>query len=115
MARHTRHYSSREALETRIDYVEGKLDAAILDLKEAIQQSEARLKADREESATRLAADREESAARLKADREDFQQRFAEERKEWRSTKRWLYLNFGGVIALIITVLLAIMNGNIPN
>ena len=34
------------------------------------------------------------------ADREEFKLRFAEERKEWQSTKRWLYLNFGGVAAL---------------
>ena len=117
---------------SRADYVESKLDEAIRSLKEAIRESEARHAADRQASEARLAADREVAEKRqqatelrlvnerlaaenrLAADREEFKQRFAEERKEWRSHKRWMYLNFGGLIALIITVVLAIMNGNIP-
>ena len=68
-----------------------------------------------ERSEARLAADREASEARLANDRREFIQRFAEERKEWRSTKRWLYLNFGGVIALIITVAIAIVGFIVTN
>ena len=109
---------------SKVDYVESRLDEAIRSLKEAIKESEARLAADRHATEARLAADRqateiklenERIAAenRLAADREEFRLRFAEERKEWRSTKRWLYLNFGGLIALIITVMFAIMNGTI--
>ena len=103
---------------SRVGFVESRLDEAIQSLKESIERSEARLEADRhatearlaadrEESAARLAADREESAARLSSDREAFERRFAEERKEWRETKRWLYINFGGVIAILITIAIA--------
>ena len=132
---------------SKVDYVESKLDEAIRSLKEAIKDSEARwaverqamevrLAADRQATEARLAADRQAMEARLDADRqateaklenerkaaenrlaadrEEFKLRFAEERKEWRSHKRWMYLNFGGLIALIITVVLAIINGDIP-
>ena len=134
---------------SRVDYVESRLDEAIRSLKEANEKSEARLAADREAMEARLAADRQAMEAKLLADREAMEARlstdreiaesrqqatetrlenehraaesrlaadreeFKEERKEWRSTKRWLYLNFGGVIALIITVVLAILNGYI--
>ena len=115
-------YSNREALEVKVDYVESKLDdtinnfkEAIVSLKKSIEKSEARLEADRQATEARLRADREESAARLAADRDEFNKRFAEERKEWHSHKRWMYLNFGGLIALIVTVVLALMNGSIPN
>ena len=121
-----KHYASREALAVKTDYVESKLDESIRSLKEANAQlerrhAEAMDKLDRRhveamaKSEARLAADREASEARLKADREEFNMRFSEERKEWKSTKRWLYLNFGGVIALIVTVVLALLNGSIPN
>ena len=126
----------KAAVEAKVYYVESKLDEAIRSLKEASEKSEARLEADRKETAARLEADRKAaearleadrkesvakldseraaSEARLKADREEFERRFAEERKEWKSTKRWLYLNFGAVAALAVTVLLALMNGAIP-
>ena len=128
----SRNSGSRNALEVKVDYVESKLDETIKSFKEAIEKSEARLDADRKASEARLAADREaelrrrEEAERriendriaaenrLANDRLEFEKRFAEERKEWRSTKRALYLNFGGVVALIITVVLALMNGTIP-
>ena len=103
---------------SRVDYVESKLDEAIKSLKESIMQSEARLEADRQASEKRqeatekrLEADRQASENRLASDREAFERRFAEERKEWRETKRWLYINFGGVVAILITVLIAFMNG----
>ena len=38
MARQARYYSSREALATRVDYVESKLDESVNSLKEAMQQ-----------------------------------------------------------------------------
>ena len=44
MARQARHYNSREALLTRVDYVEGKLDEAIKDLKESINETRKDLK-----------------------------------------------------------------------
>ena len=81
----------------------------------AMERSENRFNKTLEAMEARTKADREASEARLKADREEFSLRFAEERNEWRSHKRWLYLNFGGLIALIITVILALMNGNIPS
>ena len=84
-------------------------------LERVIERLDARFKADKEASEARLNADRAASEARLKADREEFILRFAEERKEWRSTKRWLYLNFGGVIALIITVAIAIIGFIVTN
>ena len=121
---------------SRVDYVESKLDEAIRSLKEATEKSEARLEArlvaDRQASEARLAADRQVSEERLAADRQAMEMRlenerkaaenrlaadreeFKEERKEWRSTKRWLYLNFVGVIAIIVTVVLAILNGDNP-
>ena len=40
--------NSNAVLETRVDYVESRLGDAITSLKEAIQQSEARLAADRQ-------------------------------------------------------------------
>ena len=43
MARQARHYNSREALETRVDYVEGNLDKAITSFKEANARFESRL------------------------------------------------------------------------
>ena len=49
MARPTNHYSSRAALETRVDYVEGKLDAAIIDLKESINETRKDLKESRKD------------------------------------------------------------------
>ena len=121
MARQARHYSGREALETRVDYVEGKLDAAIAsfkevnaEIKEMIKQSEARLETDRlaserrqEATEKRLEAERIAAEYRILTDRETFERRFVEERKEWRETKRWLYINFGGVIAILITIALA--------
>ena len=68
-----------------------------------------------EASEARLAADREAAEARLTADRQEFMQRFAAERQEWQSTKRWLYLNFGGVVALLITVAIAIIGFIVTN
>ena len=117
---------SRYAQEAKVDYVESKLDETIRNFKEAIEKSEARLEADRRATEARLEADRKAAREQLEAeriaaenrlanDRMEFEKRFAEERKEWRSTKRALYLNFGGVAALIITVVLALMNGTIPN
>ena len=44
MARQTRQYGGREALETRVDYVEGNLDKAIANFKEAMLQMESRYK-----------------------------------------------------------------------
>ena len=46
--RHRTH--SRSALETRVDYVEGKLDAAILDLKDSINESRKELRESLNES-----------------------------------------------------------------
>ena len=136
----SRYQRSGHAMEIRVDYVESKLDETIKSLKESISESDARhketmksfkesnnelearhketmksLKESIEKSEARLAADREASEARLAADREEFKLRFAEERKEWRSTKRWLYLNFGGVIALILTVVIAIIGFFVTN
>ena len=140
----SRHYNGREASAVKVGYVESKLDESIKNLKEAMdkadrrheenmksiketmdkadqrhkeamEKSEARQEAERKASEARLAADREASEARLKADREEFNKRFAEERKEWHSTKRWLYINFGSVIALIVTIVVAFMNGTTPN
>ena len=135
-----RHHGNRGVLGVKVEYVESKLDETIKDFKEAIAKSdlrhdeamkslkeeiaksEARLEADRlayerRQEATEKRIENERIAAenRLAADREEFNRRFAEERKEWRSHKRWMYLNFGGLIALIVTVVLALINGSIPN
>ena len=136
-----RYHNNRTATGIRIDYVESKLDESIRSLKETNEKFEARHKAERQEAAAKLEADRQAAEARLEADRRaaenrleneriaaenrlandrlEFEKRFAEERKEWRSTKRWLYLNFGAAVALIITVVVAIVgffitNGNVP-
>ena len=124
--------SLKESFKEINDKSEARHNETIRSLREAIDRSEARLEADRKATEARLEADREialkrqeATEARLEADRKaaedrlandrlEFEKRFAEERKEWHSTKRWLYLNFGGVIALIITVVLALMNGTIP-
>ena len=118
---------------SRIEYVESKLDdtinnfkeamtkldlkhdESIKSLKESLKESEARLEADRKATEARLKADREASEARLKADREEFNIRFAQERREWRETKRWLYINFGGVVAILITIAIAIIGFIITN
>ena len=49
MARQARQYGSREALETRVDYVESKLDETIKDFKEAIARSDLRYEESRKE------------------------------------------------------------------
>ena len=115
-------YSRVDRVESRLDETIKSFKEANADIKESIKHSEARLEADRlayerrqEATEKRLEADRLASEKRLEADREEFNLRFAEERKEWRSHKRWMYLNFGGLIALIITVVLALINGSIPN
>ena len=90
MARLARHYS-REALETRVDYVEGKLDAAIIDLKEAINESRKEFKEAINESKKEF----KESHKELKESLEKIVAK-AE------SSRRW---SIGIVITIAITVI----------
>ena len=108
----------RRGVTEEINIAYERYDKTMERLERTISGIEDRMTKALERSEARLAADREASEARLANDRYEFMQRFAEERKEWRTTKRWLYLNFGGVIALLITVTIAIIgfvvtNGNI--
>ena len=99
----------------RYDKTIERYDKTMERLERTISGIEDRMTKAQERSEARLAADREASEARLANDRYEFMQRFVEERKEWRTTKRWLYLNFGGVIALIITVAIAIIGFIVTN
>ena len=106
-----RHHGNRGVLGVKVEYVESKLDETIKDFKEAIAKSDLR----HDEAMKSLKEEIAKAENRLAADREEFNRRFAEERMEWRSHKRWMYLNFGGLIALKVTVVLALINGSIPN
>ena len=102
-------------LERSEDKANERFDAMIKRLERSEDKTEDKIAKALEASEARLAADRQASEARLANDRHEFMQRFAAERKEWQSTKRWLYLNFGGVIALMITVAIAIIGFIITN
>ena len=100
MARQARHYGSREALETRVDYVESSLEKAIArsdlrhdesrkEFKESMQQMELRHK----ESMTELKKVVEKSEMRMEA-----------MLKDSRSSRNWIITTCIAVLALATTI-----------
>ena len=103
MARQVRHFSGREAIETRVDYIEGKLDAAIKDFKEAMQQMESRHKEGMQQMESRHKegmADIKEAMADTKAMVKENKEALEKAISKAESSKNW-------VIGLVITVAIA--------
>ena len=73
-------------------------------LNKIVEKSEARLAADRAEAENRLAAERMASENRLASDRQEFEKRFKAERREALMTRLWIYANFVGIVAILLTL-----------
>ena len=98
MTRQARHYYSREALSTRVDYVESRLDESINSLKEAvkeIKESLSKSEIDRKEEMKQMDLRRREENAELKEAMEKIVAR-AE------SSRRW---SIGIVVSIAIAVI----------
>ena len=84
MASQTRNYNSREALLTRVDYIEGKLDAAIKDFKESTNETR---------------RDFKESMQQMEA---RHQANFTELKSKAESSRRW---SIGTVVTIALAVI----------
>ena len=98
MARQARHYYSREALATRVDYVESRLDESVNSLKEAvkeIKESLAKSEIDRKEEMKKMDLRRKEENA-------DFKDALEKVVARAESSRRW---SIGIVISIAIAVI----------
>ena len=105
MARQARHYNSREALATRVDYVESRLDESVNSLKEAmkeIKESLAKSEVDRKEEMRQMDLRRKEEIAELKVEVRDNKVALEKIVARAESSRRW---SIGIVVSIAIAVI----------
>ena len=101
MARQARLYG-REALETRTDYVEGKMDAAILDLKESINESRREFKESINESRKEFKESMQQMETRHQANFARLETSLDKVVAKAESSRRWS-------IGIVVTIALAVI------
>ena len=105
MARQARHYGSREVLDTRVDYVESKLDETINSFKEALSKSESRLDEtikDFKEAMQQMESRHKEANADIKEMVRDNRASLEKAIAKAESSRNW-------VVGFVITVAIAII------
>ena len=118
MARQTRYYGSREALETRVDYIESNLEKAIARLDEAIARSDARLdeaiarsdakfdesRQEFKEAMQQMESRHKDSMVNLKEFVEKYEARTEAIAKDLRTSKNWTIATCIAVLTLVATI-----------